>query len=124
MKKTYLSAVLVSIASLFLFNNCDKKVAKLASSPVLSACDTVSYTKDIKALIDLKCSTTPGCQTASGAQFNGGVTLETYAQVVAKADRIKVRAVEEGTMPPAPETPLTQVQKDLLLCWLTSGKKE
>lgn len=129
MKKSYLTGALIIALSFTLFMSCDKKVAKLASQPAASStgpspCDTVTYTQDIKAIIDLNCGTATGCHTASGAQFNGGVSLETYADVVSKADRIKVRAVDEGTMPQAPQPPLNQAQKDLIVCWVGNGKKQ
>src|ERR1041384_1803342 len=59
-------------------------------------CSTVAgtYTK-VQAIMTSRCNT---CHSARSAA--GGVVLETYDQVKAKADRINQRAIIEKTMPP------------------------
>jgi len=117
------------ILIILLMMSCEKKVGKLpaATTPLpVSACDTITYVKHIKPIIDLKCSTTPACHV--GPSPSGGVFLETYTQVKAQADnnRIKARVLDENPsiMPPAPNSPLTASEKNLLQCWLDNGKKE
>jgi uncharacterized membrane protein len=133
MKKSYLLTALGLLTCVLLFNNCDKKVAKLSSPPITTngntntlpaGCDTVTYTEDIKAIMDAKCGDAQGCHI-SGQFASGGISLTTYAEVKAQADnnKIKVQVFDLGAMPQSPVT-LTQAEKDLLFCWLNNGTKQ
>lgn len=51
----------------------------------------------------------------------GGVTMDTPAQIRSAARRIRVRAVELKTMPPANTTQMTQGERDLLARWIDAG---
>ena len=100
---------------------CDKKVAKV---DLPTACDTTSYTRDVKAIIDNKCvschSNAPGS--------TGGFPLTTYGQVKAKADegKIKARVIDQkpSSMPPTGSPQLTQEEREKINCWLSNGAKE
>jgi len=78
-------------------------------------CSTVSatYTK-VQTIMTNKCNT---CHSARSAA--GGVVLETYDLVKAKAGRINQRAIVEKTMPPT--APLTTEEIAILKCWIASG---
>lgn len=115
------------------FVACDKKVGKLPEEnngqgtttsptpPPVGFCDTITYNKHIKKIIDANCVS---CHGPSVQQ--AGVTLTTYAEVKNKADagRIKARVIDGqgGFMPQGGE--LTAAEKNLIVCWLNNGKKE
>lgn len=108
---------------LFVLIRCDKRVGKLAAAPPVasSACDTVTYTKQIKKIIDDNCVS---CHGPSLQQ--SGVILVTYADVKNMADqgRIKARVIDGNPsfMPQGSE--LSPAQKSLILCWLGNGGKQ
>lgn len=70
----------------------------------------------VKSLITSSCATS-GCHTASAAA--GGVSFESDANIVAAANRINVRAVVEGTMPPS--GPLSSENKAKITDWINAG---
>jgi uncharacterized membrane protein len=127
-KKILIPGIIIGFLCLFFMISCDKKVAKLAVPVSTSGlCDTITYNKQIKKLIDQNCGSLAnngiGCH--SGSSPSGGVSLTDYAQVKDRADagRIKIRVFDLGTMPQSPEV-MTQDEKDLLKCWLENGTKE
>ena len=80
---------------------------------------SVSYATRVKPIIDGKCATS-GCHDASASGGNGGgVKLTNYAEVFAKKDRIKVRSIDEKTMPTA--GPLSSSEISILQRWLDQG---
>jgi uncharacterized membrane protein len=68
----------------------------------------------VKNLVVAKCQT---CHNNSLA--NGGMNFAVECNIVKSKDRIKVRAVDEGTMPQT--GPLTQAEKDIITAWITGG---
>lgn len=68
----------------------------------------------VKNLVQEKCVS---CHNSSNA--NGGVNFSDVCNIVAKKDRIKVRAVDEGTMPQT--GPLSQADRDKITAWLNAG---
>ncbi|MEP6712243.1 MAG: hypothetical protein ABJA37_07505 [Ferruginibacter sp.] len=52
---------------------------------------------------------------------NGGMNWALDCNIVANQARIKVRAVDQGTMPPT--GPLSQAEKDIITNWITAGGK-
>ncbi len=69
---------------------------------------------DVKNLIATKCQV---CHSNSNA--NGGMNFQVECNIIANKTRIKVRAVDEGTMPQT--GPLTQAEKDIISTWITAG---
>lgn len=110
------------------FSSCIKEVGKPigAAPPPPGACDTVTYTLHVKAIVDKKCGSQAnnGAGCHAGAFPSAGVSLTNYQEVKAKADRIDARAIVAKTMPVSPEGPMTPEQLDLLKCWLGNGMKE
>jgi len=51
----------------------------------------------------------------------GGVAMDTPAQIRAVAPRIRVRAVQQKTMPPANTTQIPESERDLLARWIDAG---
>ena len=74
-----------------------------------------SFFTDVKAMLLVKCA---NCHTNGGV--NGGVNFDTDCGIVAKRDRIKVRAVDQGTMPQGGPQ-LTATEKAKITNWITAG---
>lgn len=89
---------------------CEKSVVvAVASSGTAGA----SFTA-VKNLVAAKCQS---CHNNSLA--NGGMNFQVECNIVKSKARIKVRAVDEGTMPQT--GPLTQAEKDIISAWITAG---
>ena len=69
---------------------------------------------DVKNLIVAKCQS---CHNATNA--SGGVNFAVDCNIISSKTRIKVRAVDEGTMPPT--GPLAQLEKDKIIKWINAG---
>lgn len=74
----------------------------------------VKWSTNIKPIIDVNCAT----QFCHGA-IAISPDLTTYEKVFANRDRIKVRAVVEGTMPIS--APLNPSMRDALAKWIDAG---
>lgn len=60
------------------------------------------------------------CQSCHNpGNMNGGKDWTNDCNIVANKDRIKARAVDEGTMPPT--GPLPQSEKDKITAWINAG---
>ncbi len=121
--KIYVIISFCLIAVFFVFS-CTKDEGTLPVAtppPTVEACDTITYTKHIKKIMDVYCVS---CHKSSSDV--GGVGLSTYAEVKDRADagRMKARVVDgvPSFMPQGGE--LTAAQKNLITCWLEKGKKE
>lgn len=68
---------------------------------------------DVKAIIQTKCAIS-GCHNGSQAP-----NFTQDCNISANAARIKVRAVDQGDMPPT--GPLTQAEKNKITAWVTAG---
>ncbi len=107
-----------------LFTGCDKKIGKppVSTPPPAGACDSITYTKHIKKIMDENC-------VACHGDVNpvGGFSLNSYTQVKTYADNGKIKATVFDAIPklmPDGGPPLPQAQKDLIMCWLNNGKKQ
>ncbi len=128
-------AILSALCTLFLLAvSCDKKVGKLpvdepATGSTTSAtggvntCDTITYTKHIKSIIDNNCVS---CHK-TGLE-NGSTNLETYDLVKLKGEtgRIKQRVIldEPPNSMPSLLPKLPKKELDLIQCWLNNGMKQ
>lgn len=68
----------------------------------------------VKSLVATNCQ---GCH--NNAIVNGGMNFEVECNIIINKARIKVRAVDEGTMPQT--GPLTQAQKNIISTWINGG---
>jgi uncharacterized membrane protein len=68
----------------------------------------------VKTLMQANCQS---CHNNTNA--NGGMNWTVDCNIVANKDRIKVRAVDLGTMPPT--GPLAQGDKDKITAWINAG---
>ncbi len=75
----------------------------------------VTFAGDIKPFIAGSCADGASCH-ATGSNWP---VLESYTQIVNNIDRIRVRAIEEKTMPQA--GPANEDQLDKLSRWIESG---
>ena len=69
----------------------------------------------VKALMVSKCQ--KSCHDNTVA--NGGMNWQVECNIVTNKARIKVRAVDLGTMPPT--GPLSQTEKNIITDWITAG---
>lgn len=83
-----------------------------------NACDTqnVTFSTQISAAINNKCATA-GCHVAGGIAPN----LTTFTGISANIDRIRIRAIEQRTMPPASSPKLTDCEHTQIKTWITNG---
>ncbi len=75
-----------------------------------------SFAADIAPIIQTRCATS-GCHVTGG---NAPFTLIGYAEISARAGRIKIRT-QAGTMPPAGSPGMSQLQVDLIGAWVDAG---
>ncbi len=68
----------------------------------------------VKGLMQANCQS---CHNSSN--MNGGKDWTVDCNIVSNKDRIKARAVDEGTMPPT--GPLPQSEKDKITAWINAG---
>ena len=91
------------------------KVAAPSTGPVSFA--------DARHVIDRRCvvchSSNPSDLTFGRAP--GGVAFDTPEQIVARAARIRERAVVTRTMPPANKTSITDAERAILARWIAQG---
>lgn len=78
---------------------------------------------EVRTVIVRRCAVCHSANpTLSGVSaMPGGIALDTPAQIRAAAPRMKVRAVEQKTMPPANTTYITESERDLLARWIDAG---
>ena len=103
-----------------IINSCTKDMG-VAPKPVVAVpgfCDTITYTEDIKPIIDVQCV---DCHTKLSTS---GYPLDSYELLVAKAKegKIQLRVIDQKNMPQA--GPLPQNELDLISCWLNNGYKK
>lgn len=106
-------------SGLLIFGGCyydNEALLYPGSSTINCTGVAASFSANVKPLLQSKCNVS-GCHNA--ASGGGGVVLETYTQVAAKAGRIKQRCVIEKTMPPS--GPLSTADIATLKCWIDSG---
>jgi uncharacterized membrane protein len=103
--------IAATLASLYLLTERPAAAARPTGGPVTTA--------QAFAVIQKRCAV---CHSASPADRTfgpapAGVTFDTPEQALARIDRIRVRAVETETMPPANKTWITPDERALLGRW-------
>jgi hypothetical protein len=89
---------------------CEKSVA--VTVPASGAAGT--QFSAVKTLVAAKCQS---CHNNTLA--NGGMNFQVECNIITNKTRIKVRAVDEGTMPQS--GPLTLTEKNIISNWITGG---
>ena len=117
--------VVASLAALYLLSARPAGTQASSSSPAApGGGDAVSFAQ-ANAIVQKRCTV---CHSASPADRTfgiapAGVAFDTPEQVRARADRIRVRAVETETMPPANKTHVTPEERALLGRWIAQGAR-
>lgn len=93
-------------------------------APVEAGAERVTFAQ-AGAVVQKRCAV---CHSADPADRTfgpspGGVAFDTPEQIRARADRIRVRAVETATMPPANKTFATPEERALLGRWIAQGAR-
>lgn len=118
MKLLNISVVAISLITLAA---CTKDVGPnpdLVVKP--TGCDTVTFAKHIKPIIDSKCVSCHINGTSSGAP--GDFTIFNDLQSKALNGSIKARVIDQlPSVMPQGGPPLPQDQLDLIKCWLEAG---
>lgn len=102
-----------------ILSNCDKKVGKAGIVYVPLNCDTITYNKNVKPIIDVNCAKS-GCHVTGFA--NGDYT--TYQGVYAKVANgtFKLRVFDSpGNPMPQDNGMLPSLELSVLQCWLNKG---
>lgn len=81
-------------------------------------CNTqnVTFSTQVLAAINNKCATA-GCHVVGGIPPN----LTNFAGVSGSIDRIRIRALEQRSMPPASSPKLTDCEHKQIQTWITNG---
>lgn len=120
-KKNLLTSTALIITLGLFMGNCDKKVGKLEGSapPPVGLCDTITFTKHIKPIIEQNCSTI-GCHV-SGGSGNGDFTSFSELKSKVTAGTFKLRVFDSPNNPMPASGKLPQKQLDVIQCWLDKG---
>ncbi len=111
----------VVLITLMLSNACKKDTNKVDCSTVTGATFTSNSGK-IASILEAKCSNA-SCHGTGGAGTSHWARSTDYETVKEHFEHM-LEAVEEGTMPQAGSTQLTDEEKDQLECWKNSGYPE
>jgi len=107
--------IFISTTVILIASSCKKDIA-----PVATCVDEISYTQDVKPIIDLNCSTS-GCHDAS---LSGGYSFVSYVSVSANASTILNVINHESGFTPMPygngKLADSTIQK--INCWIQQGK--
>lgn len=85
-------------------------------TPIDCAGNNPGFNADVLPLVQTKCAINSDCH-ATGSTNSGGA-FTNYAEVSAKASKIKTQ-VSAGTMPKTGS--ITAAQKAILVCWVNNG---
>jgi uncharacterized membrane protein len=107
--------------SIFVVMSCYKK-GDIAQPSVPSVSDTVTilnvtYDNYAHGLLKKNCST---CHGVNGSAEAWWLNENTYENAVRYANIINT-TIQNGTMPPPPKFPMTDIEKDLLNNWAKRG---
>ncbi|MEO8416390.1 MAG: hypothetical protein ABI472_22195 [Ginsengibacter sp.] len=116
MRSTKIFAIILFVVIISIVSGCyyDKEQFLYPAAPCTSI--SAKFSIDVFPIIRNKCATV-GCHDVISAA--GGTILETYAQIYAKASRIRQRCIIDKTMPPGGT--LTTSEIAVLSCWISSG---
>lgn len=118
-KKPFTTVALLfcTVLSFYLYS-CSKgeSIEEMGTTPAVTPCSGTPgplFTA-VRTLINSRCI---NCHNATSA--NGGMNFSVDCNIVTAKTRIKVRAVDEGTMPP--NGALSAAQKSAITSWINAG---
>lgn len=119
-KPALAATIAVSVIALYAILNIGSAATVAASSSAPVTFDEVRH------VIDRRCAV---CHSAQPSDLTFGpapvgVKFDTPEEIVARAARIRERAVVTRTMPPGNKTHVTEAERALLGRWVTEGAKE
>lgn len=104
----YLCLVTLFIGTSCVYDNVEELYGETECPP-----EGTSFDQTIEPIIESSCAVS-GCHVTGQQQ----PTLESYAQIVSNAEKIKART-SNGTMPPSSSgLSLTQAEIDAIACWV------
>jgi len=106
-----------------LLSNCSSSSddESMTPQPDPDPTEKVTYTADIKSIIDGNCISCHGATPSNGAPMS----LTTYTQVKNNVNNIISRINSTSNpMPPSPNSPLSSTQKSLIQQWKDDGLLE
>jgi uncharacterized membrane protein len=119
---TMIASVAVLYAIMVVPSGSGASATSSASATASVAGQTITFAQ-ARHIIDRRCaachSTQPADLTFGAAP--AGVTFDTPEQIVARAARIRERAVVTRTMPPANKTHITDLERAMLGRWIDLG---
>ena len=89
---------------------CEKSVAVTVAASIAAG----TQFSAVKSLGASKCQ-----RCHNNTLANGGMNFQVECNIITNKARIKVRAVDEGTMPQS--GPLTATEKNIISNWITGG---
>jgi uncharacterized membrane protein len=119
MKKLVRSCTSIVVVFSIVFISCSKGDSDDESTPPPSASCSGTPGPLFTAVKNMMQANCQSCHNNSIA--NGGMNWTVDCNIVANKDRIKIRAVEQGTMPPTGALP--QSEKDKITAWINAGGK-
>jgi len=119
MKKLVISCTSMVVVLSIVIVSCSKGDGDDTSTPPPSASCSGTPGPLFTAVKNLMQANCQSCHNNSIA--NGGMNWTVDCNIVANKDRIKVRAVEQGTMPPTGALP--QSEKGKITAWISAGGK-
>lgn len=119
------SNITTFVLGAFLLVACDKKIGKEKITPVVqvNSCDTITYKKHIKPIVDDKC-------ISCHAQKGPGPDFSTYGALKSRAASgvLKARVIDppdgSSSLMPQGGSKLPASQLSLIQCWINNGQKE
>ncbi len=115
MKKLFVVTT-YSIALAFILTSCTSdEITEDKPTSIEDCSKDFTYDVDIENIISTNCA---GCHQAGGTP----PFLTSYAEVQTSLERVKVRALELKTMPPA--GPLSEGDQEKIDCWIKQGNPE
>ena len=118
MKKLVRSCTSIVVVFSIVFASCSKGDSD-ESTPTPSASCSGTPGPLFTAVKNMMQANCQSCHNNSIA--NGGMNWAVDCNIVANKGRIKIRAVEQGTMPPTGALP--QSEKDKITAWINAGGK-
>ena len=110
------------IISVFIFSTAcfydNEEELYPGSQDIECSTDSLTYNNTVAEIINTNCAI-PNCH--GGTQ---SPSLTGFQNVMSNAGRIKVRAVEQQTMPPLSEQPLSECEIKQLEAWINNGAPE
>jgi len=118
-RPTLAATIVAGVAAIFALTAASNRGSEPATSITTGA---VTF-DDARHVIDRRCAACHSAQPSDSTFGAGpaGVMFDTPEQIVARAARIRERAVVTRTMPPGNKTHITDAERAVLAAWIAQG---